>query len=511
MVEQARRGTPTPPIALPQGAAGVRARFEGRAVVVDDAVVSQLRRVCARVDTSTEARAEAGRDWWPLTVGWALDGEVPALAAAVARPISAAEVAGVLAVCHHARVPMTAMGGRSGVGGHTVPVFGGVQLDMTGLSGITAVDDESLLVDVAAGTFGDVLEDELREQHQLTLGHWPQSMALSTVGGWIACRSAGQYSTRYGKIEDMVVGLEVALADGRVITTGGAAPRSAAGPDLTGVFVGSEGTLGVITEARLRVHPVPPAERRAAFAFDTFAAGIVACRTMLRRGARPAVVRLYDKHESGTGFGAQGTNVLILLDEGDTTLVDATMAVASMACASTGGRPLDTDLVGRWWDRRQDISALEEAVQAGLTVDTIEVASRWSVLPTLYREVLDAVAAVEGTFLVSAHLSHAYGDGGCLYFTFAGQPAAAPGQSPRGPGEAYYRRVWDEVMARTVALGGAISHHHGIGLNRGRHLATALGPAYDVLLAVKRALDPNGVLNPGKLGLPSPFGEAPWP
>jgi alkyldihydroxyacetonephosphate synthase len=167
--------------------------------------------------------------------------------------------------------------------------------------------------------------------------------------------------------------------------------------------------------------------------------------------------------------------------------------------------------VGRWWDRRQDVSALEEAVRAGLTVDTIEVAGRWSVLPTLYREVRDAVAAIDGTFVVSAHLSHAYGDGGCLYFTFAGQPAATPDQPRSSSGEAYYSRVWDEVMARTVALGGAISHHHGIGLNRGRHLSTALGPAYDLLLAVKQALDPHGVLNPGKLGLPSPFGQPPWP
>src|SRR5205814_3571109 len=141
------------------------------------------------------------------------------------------------------------------------------------LSGIVDVDSESLVLDVLPGTFGTWLEDTLRDKYRATLGHWPQSIDLSTVGGWLACRSAGQYSTRYGKIEDMVVGLDVALADGRVITTGGF-PRQACGPDLTQVFVGSEGTLGAITSARLRVHPKPPVELVAAYGFPSFAAGV---------------------------------------------------------------------------------------------------------------------------------------------------------------------------------------------------------------------------------------------
>src|SRR6476619_7262581 len=155
-------------------------------------------------------------------------------------------------------MPVTAAAGRSGVCGASVPVFGGVLLDLTAIEGIVGVDRESMLVDVRPGTFGDVFEDELRAEHQVTCGHWPQSMALSTVGGWLACRGAGQYSTRYGKIADIVVGLEAVLADGRVVRTGGS-PRAAAGPHLNQLFVGSEGTLGVITEATLRAHPVPPA------------------------------------------------------------------------------------------------------------------------------------------------------------------------------------------------------------------------------------------------------------
>jgi alkyldihydroxyacetonephosphate synthase len=203
---------------------------------------------------------------------------------------------------------------------------------------------------------------------------------------------------------------------------------------------------------------------------------------------------------------------LIVLDEGDAALVAAVMSVVAEEAAARGAQRRDDSLVQTWWARRQDVGALEAAVRAGFTVDTIEVAARWPALAPLYREVTEAVAAVDGTLLVSAHQSHAYTDGGCLYFTFAGRPATEGAAGALGnAADSYYRRVWDLVMAVTIAHGGTISHHHGIGLNRARHLPRALGPAFDVLVGMKRVLDPHGVLNPGKLGLPSPFGELPWP
>jgi alkyldihydroxyacetonephosphate synthase len=307
----------------------------------------------------------------------------------------------------------------------------------------------------------------------------------------------------------MVVGLEVALADGRLIRTGCTAPRSATGPDLTQLFVGSEGTLGVITEARLRAHPVPPAERRMAYGFASFAGGLDVCRRVLRRGATPAVVRLYDLTESQRSFDVS-TNVLIVLDEGDPLLVDATMAVVAEEAGST--ERLDDSLVARWLEHRNDVSALESVIRHGITVDTIEIAGRWAALPDLYGEVTTALLAIDGTLVASAHLSHAYADGACLYFTFAGRPQAEGAAGVlANAAESYYRRAWDAVMSITLSSGGAISHHHGIGLNRGRHLMRALGPAFNVLTALKSTLDPSGILNPGKLGLPSPFGDAPWP
>jgi alkyldihydroxyacetonephosphate synthase len=257
--------------------------------------------------TDPVATAEASRDWWPLALHWALAGQVPRRAPLVARPTSTQQVAEVAALCNAERVPLTAAGGRSGVVGGSVPVFGGVVLDLTALQGILSVDAESGLVEVWAGTFGPDLEHELRSDHGLTIGHYPQSFDIATVGGWVACRGAGQYSTRYGKIEDMVAGLEVVLADGRIVCTGGS-PAAAQGPDLTQMFVGSEGTLGIVTKVWLRAHPVAPAERRAAYSFATFEAGLQACRGILRRGATPAVLRLYDAVETQRGQDGDGTN-----------------------------------------------------------------------------------------------------------------------------------------------------------------------------------------------------------
>jgi alkyldihydroxyacetonephosphate synthase len=499
-------GAPTPPIEISGGAAAASARLAAAPVELSESFLQDLGNACAVVDTDAGALGEAGRDWWPLAMTWAAAGGVPARAGAIARPSSVDEVAAVVKLCASARVPVTAAGGRSGVCGSSIPVFGGVVLDLCGLSGITSVDDESLLVSVLPGTFGDVFEERLRADHGLTVGHWPQSMALSTVGGWVACRGAGQYSTRYGKIEDIVAGLEVVLADGRAIRTGGRGPRSANGPDLTQLFVGSEGTLGVITGVMLRAHPIPPHEARAAFAFATFAEGLDACRRVLRRGATPAVLRLYDERESKRNFDVEGQHGLLVLDEGDPALVEAVMTVVREECAAA--TELDAALVERWMGHRNDVSGLEAAISRGVVVDTCEIAAPWSALPTIYTEAIAAVRAVEGTWTASAHQSHSYLDGACLYFTFAGQ-------GPEGSGEEganrYYREAWDAMTRATLANGGALSHHHGVGLNRARFMSETLGPAFEVLVGLKSMLDPNGVLNPGKLGLPSPFGDPGWP
>ena len=280
-------------------AAARRPATAAQRVDVDDKVLDRLRGACAEVITEPATLAEASRDWWPLAMTWALEGQVAGLADVVARPHDAGEVAEVLRVANDARIPVTAAAGRSGVCGASVPLHGGIVLDVTALSGIVDVDDTSLVLDVQAGTFGNLLEEELRATYNKTLGHWPQSIDLSTVGGWLACRSAGQFSNRYGKIEDIVVGLDVVLADGRQISTGGV-PRQAVGPDLNQVFVGSEGTLGVITRARLKVHDAPQHEdtARAGSRLPGTRARLSPARRSTRRLARRAAPLRRDRGRS---------------------------------------------------------------------------------------------------------------------------------------------------------------------------------------------------------------------
>ncbi len=505
------RTSAVPPISFGVGAEQLRDRLGGDRVALDDGFLDRLSGACAVLDSDPDALAEAGRDWWPISLRWALSGSVPARPGVVARPADVTEVAGVLRCCNDAGVPVTATGGRSGVCGGAVPVFGGVSLDCCALDGVQEPLSGALLVDVGAGAFGGDLERALRTRYGLTTGHWPQSVELATLGGAIACRGAGQYSTRYGKIEDIVAGLEVVLADGTVVRTGalagrGAGPRSATGPDLTNLFVGSEGTLGVITSARLRAHPVAATERRAAWAFSSFAEGLEALRRTLRRGATPAVVRLYDPTESQRGFDSVEGSILVAVDEGDEVIVDAAMQVLSEECKT--GEPLDVAVVERWFANRNDVSALESVVRAGIVADTIEISAPWTSLPSIYEGALAGLRETPGIIAASAHESHAYLEGACLYFTFAGR---GPDPADDAWAEAFYRQCWRCVLSATSAHGGSISHHHGIGLVRGPYLADALGAGFGVLRSLKTVLDPRGILNPGKLGLPSAFGASPWP
>lgn len=486
------------PIPGAHGLEGVAPRetLTGRAVAVDDAFIQGLERVCAAVDVDDQSRADYARDWWPLGMVWATTGHVARMPAAVARPASVEEVSAILRLANEAGIPVTPAGGRSGVLGNSLPAFGGVVLDLTRLSGITDLRADDLTVDVMAGTFGDAFEAALQQTGH-TAGHWPQSMKLATVGGWIACSGAGQMSTRYGTMADITRGVTAVLADGRVVETSEFS-HSSTGPDMTQLFVGSEGTLGVIVSARLNIHRKAQHAESGAWAFDSFDAGVEAIKRFSRRGAGPAVVRLYDATESRRNFDTRDQHVLLIHDEGDPALVAGNMAIVRQEC---DGKPCGTAMVERWLGHRNNVHALDELI-LDRAPDTMEITAPWSKLARIYHETTAAMMAVAGTRTATAHISHAYPGSAGLYFMFGGRPELE--DRPR-----WYREVWNAGARSVLANGGNLAHHHGIGLQRARLMGEAMGSGLGMLQMVKDALDPKGILNPGKLGLSSPFGPTP--
>jgi alkyldihydroxyacetonephosphate synthase len=471
---------------------------------VADVVARLSRALPGAVASDPETLARHRRDAWVLSELEALEGRPRPSPLAVVTPRSTDEASRALRLCRDAGVPVVPFGGGSGVcGGVRVPE-GAVVVSTEALEGLVALDDTNLLASFRAGTNGLAAEERVAREG-LTIGHWPQSIALSTVGGWVATRAAGQFSTAYGSIEDVVFGLEVVLPDGAVLRTR-ETPRAAAGPDLKHLFLGSEGTLGLVTEVTFSLRTRSEARRGQAFHFAGLREGLEAIRLLLRDGWRPPVVRLYDARESARsfeGFCPAERAMLILLHEGPAALVEAEVAAVAKRCAAGGGAAADAAAVDHWLEHRNRVPGFRGFLEKGIVLDTIEVAATWDRVMPLYERVIGSLGEVEGIRAASAHSSHSYRSGTNLYFTFAARP------SDRARMAALYHECWRRTMEAALAVGAGIAHHHGIGRVRRGYLAAELGPAgIAALRAVKRALDPAGLMNPGVLLPPDGLGGA---
>ncbi|MDQ4125383.1 MAG: FAD-binding oxidoreductase, partial [Actinomycetota bacterium] len=387
-------------------------------------------------------------------------------------------------------------GGGSGVLAAAAPAER-VVVDLSALDALGDVDERSRLVTAGAGVTGPALRDHLAAARYL-LGHEPQSLGISTVGGWIATRACGQLSARYGGIESLLAGFTAVLPGGRVVRSK-TVPRRAAGPDVASLMIGSEGTLGIVTEADLRVTPLPEKRTDLCLRFEHMSDGVAACRKVAQSDVRPTLVRLYDAEDAAIflrhflrHFPDEPPGPLLLLSfDGDR---------AEAAADLCGGSRGDTSLVEHWWEHRNDAVGEFRRLMAGegllgphALVDTMEVAGTWTVLRGLYhsmKEKLSGLADIAG-----CHLSHVYPDGACLYFTLAS--ACENDDDAR----AKLTTWWEAGMRTCLDAGGSISHHHGIGRVKAGWLEEELGGWMEVLRAVKRAVDPRNVMNPGALGL----------
>ncbi|MFJ5955341.1 FAD-binding oxidoreductase [Paenarthrobacter sp. NPDC092416] len=489
-------GAPTQPhYATAVGPVAGAPVFTANPVKVPQDIVEKLAAVADRIVTGSREVVEGTRDWWAGTMIAETSGRPATPEAVIVHVSSTGQVQEVMRIAYASEIPVTVSAGRSNVTGAALPVAGGIVLDVCGLNKFTGFDEESQIVEVEAGVFGDLFEETIQSVYGMTLGHWPSSYAISTVGGWVACRGAGQLSTRYGKIEDMVYGLDVVLANGDLVSVGNST-RAAVGPDVLQLFIGSEGTLGVITKIRFKVHRLPDYGRAIAYGFSTFADGLEACRQIMQQGATPAALRLYDELESGVQFGLPETNVLLIADEGAVEAVDAGFAISERVCG-TNGTKLNGDVIfERWLETRYLTGKSAEGFKPspGFVADTLEMIGPWKSLPAIYTELVEALNNIPGTLAGSAHQSHAYVDGACLYFSLRGEVDVDQRAQ-------WYRAAWDAANEVIIRHRATLSHHHGVGLLRGPYMEASLEAGMEILRAVKVALDPKNILNPGKLGL----------
>jgi len=411
---------------------------------------------------------------------------------AVIRPRSVAEVRAAVGIAAETRTPLIPFGLGSGVVGGVIASPHALLLDLSAMNAVRSIDPVNLLATFDAGKNGLEAEEAVAAQG-LTIGHWPQSVAVSTVGGWIATRASGQFSTANGNIEDIVYAVEAVLPDGALVTLGNG-PRASAGPDLRHLMLGSEGTLGVITGVTLSLRRAPERQAYSAFACATMQAGFDLQREIIQRGWRPPVMRQYDERETGRlGEGARG-NTLIMVHEGPAGLVEAELAGVTALAREAGAEALPGAITERWMGHRNNVTPWEPLLERNLAVDTVEISAPWDRIGGIYADACARLMQLDGARVGSAHSSHVYRSGLNLYFTFAVQrpdPASM---------EAGYFEAWAAVLQATADGGGSLSHHHGIGRVRRDWLQKELGaPGVALLRKVKAALDPAGVMNPGVL------------
>ncbi|MFC9477223.1 FAD-binding oxidoreductase [Nocardia sp. NPDC055002] len=425
---------------------------------------------------------------------------------AVVFPADHPQVLALLEYCAGHGVAVVPFGGGTSVVGGVDPVRGQfgtvIALDLRRLDTLTAVDPASGTATLGAGLTGPQAE-ELLGAHGLSLGHFPQSFEFASIGGFAATRSSGQASAGYGRFDDMVERLVIATPQGTLDL--GRAPASAAGPDLRELFVGSEGALGIITSVTLRVHPVPETVGYQAWSFPDFATGAAALRSVVQAGAAPTVMRLSDEAETGLNLARSadvGGNpvsgcLAITTFEGSRAHVAARSAEASELLAAAGGTALGEAPAQQWEHGRFAAPYMRDALlDVGVLCETLETATSWANLANLKVKVtgalMDALGAQGTPALVMCHISHTYPTGASLYFTVVAKQLDDP--------IAQWRIAKSAASDAMVAAGGTITHHHAVGADHRPWMGAEIGDlGVRVLRAVKRELDPTGVLNPGKL------------
>lgn len=448
-----------------------------------------------KVASDAEAVNARRYDQWAIKHLRDWRGEAIAGPGWVARPQSVDDVQKVVRIASERRIPLIPFGLGSGVCGGIEPTPDAILLDMGGMNRVRYIDSDDLLASFDAGLNGMEAEKAVAA-HSLTIGHWPQSIAISSVGGWVSTRASGQFSTAYGNIEDIIYSLEAVLPNGELVTLG-KAPRAAAGPDLRHLLMGAEGTMGVITGVTFSLRAKAPNRDYSIFYADDMRAGFEAQRQIIRADWRPPVMRQYDGREVRRLFRDHergGKAMLLMVHEGPKARVDSELAAMHEIAGAAGLEAGEPEAAKAWLERRNHVPSWRDMFENGYVADTAEISGRWSQIGAIYDDCIVALNQIPGVINASAHSSHVYRSGINLYFSFA---ASFEDSAKMGPA---YFACWRAIMEATAKHGGGVAHHHGAGRLRKPFLHHDLGDSGIALLQqIKKSLDPHGIMNPGNL------------
>jgi alkyldihydroxyacetonephosphate synthase len=427
------------------------------------------------------------------------------LPAAVAIVHSTDDVARVLAFADEHRVNIVARtGGTATEGGLETPVENSVVVDGSQMNDIIEIDPYNMQATAQCGVPLQVLEDRARELG-LTTGHSPQSKPVAQMGGLVATRSIGQFSTLYGGIEDMVVGVEVVFPGGRICRIKNV-PRRAAGPDIRHIVIGNEGALCFITEVTVKLFPYRPENNTfLGWTLKSMKTGFEALRDVMVAGYKPSVARLYDPEDGQlhfADFAEPDDCVLLFMAEGPAGIAAATAdGIAEAVSKYPECKPVDGNAIARWFDDlvwgTDKISREDERIRTTRNVNrTTEVSADWSSINDIYENAVARIRReVRGITLLGGHSSHSYINGTNMYFNYFYDIDCAP----EDENDQYYFPIISIICEETLRFGGSIVHHHGIGKARARWVAEEYGSSFPMLETLKQAFDPNGVMNMGTI------------
>lgn len=447
-----------------------------------------------------DKRKELSVDQYWLTHMWKEKGQEIPLPYFIVRPYTTEETSKVMKICNSYKVPVVPRGGGSGTQGGAATMYGGILLDLTRMDQIIGIDEESLILTAQPGINGRVLEDYLNTKGYM-LAHYPSSVDIATLGGYLAARGSGVMSTKYGKAEDMVLSIEVVLPDGKVINTL-PLPNHACGPGMLQLFVGSEGTLGVITKVSIRLDPIPEARLFRMIKFSTVREGLEAGRQIMVNRLNPAVMRLYDPGSTkrslrDTGQEVEGVNMVLMVD-GFREMAEIHMKKVVDICLANGGKDLGEGPGVYWWEHRYDFYKPPLQPAYPLLYGTVETITTYANIQKLYEAKKQTIEQKykEWDAKYMAHFSHWYPWGTMIYDRFYID------NPPEDPQEAFrlHNEIWAECSRINMENGALLNEHHGIGFKLGWLMREQYGDAYDVLLDIKKMIDPKGIMNPGKLG-----------